>query len=67
MTACFRTARFRTFAVATIAVIAVAGAVWAKADGPQASIPDSVRIDVASLHSGAYVAGLPVIQVDEPF
>jgi hypothetical protein len=61
------TARFYTFAVASVAIIVVAGAVWAKANGPQAGIPDGARIDVASLHSAAYVAGLPVVQVDEPF
>jgi len=57
----------RTFAVASIAIIVVAGAVWAKANGPRAGIPDSDRIDVTSLHSATYVASLPVVQVDEPF
>jgi hypothetical protein len=71
MTAFFRSASPRkryTFAVATVAVIVVAGSVWAKGNGPQASIvPESARIDVATLHSRVDVARLPVLEVEQPF
>jgi hypothetical protein len=67
MTARFRTAPIQMFAVTTVAIIVVAGAVWAKANAPQAGSNAAVRIDVVAVLSAADVAGLPVLQIDQPF
>jgi hypothetical protein len=55
-------------AVASVAAIVVAGSVWAKGNAPAASVaPESTRIDVTTLLSRADVAGLPVLEVAQPF
>jgi hypothetical protein len=55
-------------AVACVAAVVVAGSVWAKSYPPQASVSSqTTRIDVTALLSRVDVAGLPVLEVEQPF
>lgn len=53
-----------TFVVAATA-IAVAGSVWAMGSSQQ-SVTEETRIDVAAMMTGADIANLPILHIEDP-
>lgn len=53
--------------VAAMVAIAIAGTAWAQGSSRPVTMPNSTKMDVEALVTGAYMADLPVGHVEFPF